>query len=464
MEISQRPELRQTLSVQAQQSLALLQAPTMELQALIRKELESNPLLEEVPPEGEGELGGEVVDEWKTRLDRLMEADHEWRDYFSQDNLRSPRDLEGEEKRQHLLDSLTPPVSLDETLREQVRATDLPEELWEVADLLIGNLDERGYLKPSVAELAFSTNRDPEEIRRCLETLQSCDPPGVACRDLRECLMRQLERDERQESLEYRILDHHFDDLARRNLTRLAELTGADAGEVREAVDRIVRLDPRPGNRFTEHQSLYVVPEVIVTLDEEGEPVVALDREPVPRLRISNTYKDLLSRAESSGELRDYVREKIRSGKFLMSSVAHRQETIERVAIEMVRRQREFFTREKAPLVPMTMSEVARSLDIHETTVSRAVSGKYLSCHRGVLSLRSFFTAGVAAAGGGAISNRTIKDWIGRLVREEDPVDPLTDGDLVERLAGEGIRVARRTVNKYRKLLRIPSSHQRRVR
>ncbi len=467
LEIAQRPELQQRLSAQMQHSLALLQAPALELQALVRKELQENPVLEELPPEGEipvEDAGAEGVDSWKERLDRLMDMDQEWRDYFAQDTLVRTSNPDSEEKRQFLLDSLTPQVTLAGSLREQVRTTDLPEELWGLADQIIGRIDTGGYLRNSEAELALATNRDAGEVGRVVSTLRTCDPPGVAARDLRQCLMLQLERSRRQDSLEYRILDRHFGDLGRRDLTRIARDAGTERERVAEAVERIGRLDPRPGNRFAEIESLYVAPEVRVVLDGEGEPVASLERDSVPRIRVGNSYKDMLSRAGAPEELREYVQEKIRSGRFLIRCIDQRQETLQRVAQEMAGRQREFFASASGRLVPMTMAQVAKALEIHDTTVSRAVAGKYLRCSRGVFPLRHFFTASVPSGNGEAVSSQTVRERIGQLVSEEDPASPLTDGQLVERMGREGFRVARRTIVKYRGILGIPSSRSRRVR
>ncbi len=489
--LSQKMALSQMLAPQLQQSLALLQAPTLELQTLVEQELQQNPILEEQteisaeakekgespttdsadptePPAdvtydpAEEKSSNEPVDDWQAEVERLSQLDQEWRDYFSQTNLPSRPNTDDEEKRQFMLDSIVTTTSLQESLREQVRMSELPEELWQVADLLIGNIDDRGYLKASVDELTFSTNMDPDVIRRVLETLQSFDPAGVATRDLRECLMRQLERSGKKDSLEYRILNQCFKQLSKRRMPEIARQLGVSIPQIQEAAERISHLDPRPGSSFAPENQQYVVPEVFITKDED-EFVISTNNDHIPRLRISNTYKDLLAKAESSAELREYIREKIRSGKFLIKSINQRQQTIANIATEIVKRQREFFEKGIAHLKPMTMMQIAEAVGVHETTVSRAVSGKYLQCPQGIFEMKYFFTSAIQTASGTNVSNTTVKDMINDMVRSEDPTKPLSDEEIVRQLKTKEIVIARRTVAKYRSELNILPSHLRKT-
>jgi RNA polymerase sigma-54 factor len=487
--LSQKMALSQMLAPQLQQSLALLQAPTLELQALVEQELQQNPILEEQtenptdgqekgeesaqekadlsePPEDvnydptEEKSKDDPVDDWQAEVERLSQLDQEWRDYFSETNLPSRPNPDDEEKRQFMLDSIVTTTSLQETLREQVRMSELPEEQWQVADLLIGNIDDRGYLKASIDELTFSTNMDPDLIRKVLGVIQSFDPPGVATRDLRECLMKQLERTQKEKTLEYRILDQCFKQLSKRRMPDIARQLGVTIQQVQEAAERISNLDPRPGSSFASENQQYVVPEVFITKDED-EFVVSTNNDHIPQLRISNTYKDLLSKAESSADLREYIREKIRSGKFLIKSINQRQQTIANIAKEIVKRQKEFFEKGVAHLKPMTMMQIAEVVGVHETTVSRAVSGKYLQCPQGIFEMKYFFTSAIQTASGSNVSNTTVKDMINDMVRNEEPTKPLSDEEIVKRLAEKDIKIARRTVAKYRSELNILPSHLR---
>jgi len=472
--LSQKMALQQMLAPQLQQSLALLQAPLMELQALVNQELEQNPVLEENPElelaqkEPDGEFDAEEYPqaapdaEWESQIERLTQLDQEWKDYFSETALPSVRhSKDDEERRQHMFDSLTTSTSLQEELRDQVRLSDLDASHYDLADMLIGNIDEGGFLKASTNELIFSTNAPKETIERVVELIQSFDPPGVGARDLRECLMLQLERIGKQQSLEYRILDRCFSLLGKRKFPDIARDLGQSLDAVVQAAKRISHLNPRPGGAFRGDTETYVTPEVFITRAEDGEYQISVNNDHIPRIRISNTYKDLLSTSSSATDLKEYIREKIRSGKFLIKSIDQRQQTITKIAHEILRRQRDFFDHGITHLKPMTMMQVAEQVGVHETTVSRAVSGKYLECPQGLFELKFFFTSGIQTASGEDVSNASVKDLINDMVRDENPSKPLSDDQIVKLLMGKEIKIARRTVAKYRGELNILPSHLR---
>jgi len=474
--LSQKMALQQMLAPQLQQSLALLQAPLMELQALVNQELEQNPVLEENPElelaqkEPDGEFDAEEYPqdpaapdaEWESQIERLTQLDQEWKDYFSETALPSVRhSKDDEERRQHMFDSLTTSTSLQEELRDQVRLSDLDASHYDLADMLIGNIDEGGFLKASTNELIFSTNAPKETIERVVELIQSFDPPGVGARDLRECLMLQLERIGKQQSLEYRILDRCFSLLGKRKFPDIARDLGQSLDAVVQAAKRISHLNPRPGGAFRGDTETYVTPEVFITRAEDGEYQISVNNDHIPRIRISNTYKDLLSTSSSATDLKEYIREKIRSGKFLIKSIDQRQQTITKIAHEILRRQRDFFDHGITHLKPMTMMQVAEQVGVHETTVSRAVSGKYLECTQGLFELKFFFTSGIQTASGEDVSNASVKDLINDMVRDENPSKPLSDDQIVKLLMGKEIKIARRTVAKYRGELNILPSHLR---
>jgi len=474
--LSQKMALQQMLAPQLQQSLALLQAPLMELQALVNQELEQNPVLEENPElevaqkEPDGEFDSEEYPqdpaapdaEWESQIERLTQLDQEWKDYFSETALPSIRhSKDDEERRQHMFDSLTTSTSLQEELRDQVRLSDLDASHYDLADMLIGNIDEGGFLKASTNELIFSTNAPKETIERVVELIQSFDPPGVGARDLRECLMLQLERIGKQQSLEYRILDRCFPLLGKRKFPDIARDLGQSLDAVVQAAKRISHLNPRPGGAFRGDTETYVTPEVFITRAEDGEYQISVNNDHIPRIRISNTYKDLLSTSSSATDLKEYIREKIRSGKFLIKSIDQRQQTITKIAHEILRRQRDFFDHGITHLKPMTMMQVAEQVGVHETTVSRAVSGKYLECPQGLFELKFFFTSGIQTASGEDVSNASVKDLINDMVRDENPSKPLSDDQIVKLLMGKEIKIARRTVAKYRGELNILPSHLR---
>lgn len=493
LQLSQRLSLQQVLAPQLQQSLALLQAPVLELQALVQQELAQNPVLEEVPaaevarredpetapltdPADPQEPPADVkfdpatekpteapVDDLQAEFDRLLQIDQEWRDVFAQTNVPLRAREEDEERRQFMFDSLVAGTSLQEHLLEQVRMSELDPAQRGVAEMIVGNVDDRGYLQSSVEELSCATGVPAERIVEVLQVVQAFTPPGVAARDLRECLLLQLERAGRRDSVEYRIVERHMDALGRRRLPELARALGVGMGEIKAAVDRISHLEPRPGREFMPDDQQYVVPEV--TVQRSGSDfTVSVNNESIPHLRISNTYKDLMSQPESSTEVREYIRDKIRAGKFLIKSLHQRQQTLLNIAREIVQRQREFMDKGVAHLRPMTMAQIAEVVGVHETTVSRAVSGKYMETPQGVFEMKYLFTSGLpTAGGGGVVSNESVKQVIAELVAQEDKSKPLSDEEIVKRLGARSIIIARRTVAKYRSELNILPSHLRRV-
>jgi RNA polymerase sigma-54 factor len=489
--------LQQVLAPQLQQSLVLLQAPMLELKALVEQELQQNPILEEMPAEEaehvekleksdrEGDTvyeskdpseppadvtfdpasektSNDPVDDFQAEFDRLTQLDQEWRDHFAQTNLPMRASAEDEEKRQFMFDSLTVGTSLQENLLEQVRLSELTDAQRPVAEMIIGNIDDYGYLKASIEELAFSTSIPPETIIEVLRTIQTFHPAGVGARDLRECLMLQLEREGKQGSLEYRIIRDQMEALGKRRLPEIARAVGDGVEAVQEAVRRIALLEPRPGRAFLPDNDQYVVPEVFVA--QQGDDfVVTTNNDQVPHLRISNTYKDLMAQANSSSEVKDYIREKIRAGKFLIKSLHQRQQTILNIGKEIVKRQREFMEKGVAFLKPLTMVQVAEVVGVHETTVSRAVSGKYIQTPQGLFEMKYFFTSGIPTASGQDMSNTSVKEIIADIFKKEDSTKPLSDQEVVQMLADKGIVIARRTVAKYRSELSILPSNLRKV-
>jgi RNA polymerase sigma-54 factor len=328
--------------------------------------------------------------------------------------------------------------------------------------MIIGNIDDYGYLKSSIEELSFATSIAADQIQEVLKIIQMFHPPGVGARDLRECLMLQLEREGRQKSLEYRIIDQCMEALGRRRVPEIARALGESIEEVQDAIENIGRLEPRPGRAFLPDTQQYILPEVFVSKVGE-EFLVTTNNEQIPHLRISNTYKDLMAQANSSPEVRDYIREKIRAGKFLIKSLHQRQQTILNIAKEIVHRQREFMNKGVAFLKPLTMVQVAEVVGVHETTVSRAVSAKYMQTPQGLYEMKYFFTSGLQTAGGTEMSNTSVKNMIADMFKKEDPGKPLSDQEVVKMLAEQQIVVARRTVAKYRSELNILPSNLRKV-
>ena len=478
------------LAPQLQQSLALLQAPTLELKALVEQELQQNPVLEEmveaatdmserVSDEAESraeaaDLGeppadlhtdptvASPTDDFQVEFDRLVQLDQEWRDHFAQTNLPMRQSAEDEEKRQFMFDSLVAGTSLAEVLLGQVRDSAMPEEQRPIADLIIGNIDDYGYLKATVEEISSATGVQGEKIFEVLKIIQTFDPPGVGANDLRECLLIQLQRAGREESLEYQIVRDFMEALGKRRIPEIARGTGRTVDDVQEALARIARLEPRPGRAFLPNVDQFVLPEVFVRRNGD-DFTVTTNNEHIPHLRISNVYKDLMAQGENTAEVKNYIREKIRAGKFLIKSLHQRQSTIANIAREIVKRQREFMDKGVAYLKPLTMVQVAEVVGVHETTVSRAVSAKYMETPQGIFEMKYFFTAGLQTDTGAGVSNTSVKDMIADIFKAENTGKPLSDQEVVKMLKEKGIVIARRTVAKYRTELNILPSNLRKV-
>ncbi len=477
------------LSPQMQQSLALLQATSQELDVLIEKELEQNPLLEESKPVDQREMDeirdrldaaeppgdtrvdpttesrdGEVVDDFQAVIERFAEINEEFRDHLSSTNvpLRVSSGSDEDEKRQFMLDSLVGELSLQDDLLEQLRLSEISARLLPIAETVIGYISDAGYLTATVEEIAVTNDYDWEDVEECLDVIQSFDPPGVGARDLRECLLIQLHRHKKVGSLEYRIVDRHLEALARRKFPDMARALGVSVQEIQLAASNIANLEYNPGRNYASVNHQVVTPEVFVEYDEKTDDyAVSTNKDHLPQLRINNEYKDLIARGNLTPEDRKYLSEKISSGSNFIKSIQQRQDTILKIAREIVKRQREFFDRGLSHLKPMTMAQIAEVVGVHETTVSRAVNGKYMQTPRGVIEMRFFFSSGIQKGDDDNISNIYVKDIINDLVKNEDPSKPLSDDAIVKILDGRDIKLARRTVAKYRGELGILPSFQR---
>ncbi|HEY0790016.1 MAG TPA: RNA polymerase factor sigma-54 [Chthoniobacterales bacterium] len=452
--------LQQVLAPQLQQSLHILQAATLELRNIVQQELQTNPVLEEdVADQGTQERSEDDAD-FEQEFERLARLDEEWRDYMAQNVSYSARSQEEEERRQFFFDSIATQETLQQHLLDQLNTADVNRSQREAAELIIGNLDDAGFLPTSLDEIANAPNRELSALQSALELVQTFDPVGVGAQDLRECLLIQLRRLGKEDSLEYTIVDQFLDDLGKKRYPEIARKLGVTVTLVQRAANFISTLDPKPGHIFSADPNSYVLPDV--TVERVGDDfVAALTGDQIPHLRISKTYKDLMTQGNNGSEVRDYIREKIRSGKFLIKSIHQRQQTILNIANEIVQRQRAFLEHGTAFLKPMTMVQIAETVGVHETTVSRAISGKYMATPQGVFEMKYFFTPGYQTAEGASMSNTSVKESINDLVRNEDTRNPLSDREIVTILSERGIPIARRTVAKYRSELNLLPSNLR---
>jgi RNA polymerase sigma-54 factor len=461
---TQNLALHQVLSPQLQQSLLILQTPLLELRNLVRQEMETNPVLEELPSElsrDERETAEPSADNnFKEEFEKLASLDEEWRDYMAQSGSYS-RSQEAQDKRQFFFDSIPVQETLQQNLIGQLNQSALAADDRKTAEMIIGNIDDNGFLQSTPEQMALNSGIPKENFEKLLSLIQSFHPPGVGARDLRECLLLQLQRQGKENTLEYKIISEHMEDLGKRRFLEIARRMNIDVDEVQKAADKIGRLNPRPGQIFAAAPQNYVLPDVTVE-KVDGDYQIILNDEQIPHLRISNIYKDIIAQDKNGSEVKDYIRDKIRSGKFLIRSIHQRQQTISNIAHQIVSRQREFLEYGPSHLKPMTMGEIADAIGVHETTVSRAVSGKYMATPQGIFEMKYFFTSGYQTATGESLSNTSVKEAVLDLVKHENGNAPLSDQQIVEILNERGIPIARRTVAKYRDELNILPSTMRR--
>ena len=352
--------------------------------------------------------------------------------------------------------------TLTDHLLWQLEMSDLDEEEFQVCQAIVGNLDPDGYLRAATEEVAAMGDWQPLQVERCIGIVQQLDPPGVAARDLRECLFLQLEQLGVQDQLPGVIVCRYLDELTAHRFREIARATATTLEEVSAAVSVIRTLNPRPGQAYSSDSPRYIVPDVFVHKDGDAY-VVTVNDDGLPKLRVSRTYRRMLRKgAGLPKDASDYLHEKLRSALWLIRSYGQRQQTIRKVAESIVARQRAFLEHGVSALRPMVLRDVAEDIGMHESTVSRVVNGKYMHTPQGIFEMRFFFHSGLGHASGSEVSSVAVKDRIRRLVEEEDPRRPLSDAAIAKQLGEGGLRIARRTVAKYREELGIPASKMRR--
>lgn len=470
LSLSQSQRLQMVMAPQLRQSLEMLQLPILELRALIQQEIEQNPTIEQAPtddPHIEIEQEREGIDDKKEldfdkEFEMISRLDEEWRDYFFQNLQNRPYTREDAEKHQFMFDSITQKESLQEHLFNQLNIAGLSEEDHLIGEMILGNINDDGYLTTTIEELASSSSCDRDHLEDILTLIQDFHPSGIAARDLKECLLLQLERLGKADKLAGEIVRNHIDKLGKRKYQDIAKALKVSVDDIMEEVKFITALDPTPGRLYSTDATTYITPEILVK-KVNGKYVVILNDQHLPHVRINTHYKRMLNDPNTSKEAKSYIREKIRSGIFLMKSIDQRQSTLERIANEIVKKQVEFLDHGITKLRPMTMASVAEAVKVHETTVSRAVSGKYMRTPNGIFELKYFFTPAIKNENGNELSNKTVKHIIKEMIDNEDKSKPLSDQDIVKKLKEQGIEIARRTVAKYRLVLHIPSSHMRKA-
>lgn len=475
----QRQNQQLVLAPQMRQSLKILQVAALDLRAAIQEELQANPTLEELPAEGisldrTGAAGAEEAESGPDTEDRdpldfgrdkdleiLGKLRDDWRVHLGDTGGARATSSEDDERRQYFLDSLTTETSLAEHLMQQAALSDASPEVRTALRFLVGSLDDRGFLTSPLPDIALLAGLPLAAVQRAAELLRSFDPPGIGAGGLAETLLLQLAAKGREKSVAARLVRDHFELLVRRRIPDLARRTGLAPEVIQEAIEEIGTLDPAPGRRFADDANRVVVPDVTVEPDGEGWRI-SLNQDYIPRLRLSNTYKELIAKGSLTPQERDYLRERLRSGKFIINAIEQRQRTIERITRELLRHQSDFFAHGVSRLKPLTMTQVAAIIGVHETTVSRAVANKYIKTPHGVFEMKYFFTSGYRSDEGVAVANTSVKEMIADIVAAEDPGAPLSDQEIVRELTGKGLTIARRTVAKYREELGLLPSNMRR--
>src|SRR2546422_9868289 len=348
------------------------------------------------------------------------------------------------------------PIYLDEQLRFAVE----DPAVRRIGNEIIGNLDEDGYLRAEVSEIAARCQTTVEDVEKVLALVQAFDPPGVAARSIQECLLIQLKSDPNPDPVSVEIVEQYFDDLTKRRYPDIARALKLSLDRVMESVEEIMSLEPKPGRRFGGSDSRYIVPDVVVH-KMGSEYVVVLNEDGIPRLRVNALYRSLLR--NSGDEARAYVEQKLRSAVWLIKAVDQRQRTLRKVTQSIVKFQREFLDKGLPYLRPLSLRDVGEDISMHESTISRVTTNKYVETPQGLFELKFFFHSGIASGDGEMVSSVSVKKMIQDLLANEDAVKPLSDQEVAGILKGRGLTIARRTVAKYREELGIVPSHQRRL-
>jgi RNA polymerase sigma-54 factor len=519
IELKQQLRISQQLVMtpQLQQAIKLLQLNQLELVNLVQDELQENPCLEEderdeataaersdetpeqasseeSPPESEaqadsadGEVSAEVAEvaadldssgnealpgegeaenvELPSDAEKI--ADVEWDDYMDSHPLTGleSRGAGDDENRPSIEATLTRSPNLAEHLSWQIQLSDFSEEEVSIAEWIIGNLDEKGYLTATIDEIAEQVQCPADTVEAVLQRVQKLDPAGVGARDLRECLTIQLKLRKSSNALCLQIVVEHMDLLRKRDLKKLARVLDLTIEDVAAAVREIGSLEPRPGRAFGGDEPVYIVPDIYV-YKVAGEFHILLNEEGLPRLKVNNVYRDVLSeRSPAESEARDtksYVQDKVRSAMWLIKSIHQRQRTIYKVTESIIRYQQDFFETGVSSLKPLNLRDVADDIGMHESTVSRVTTNKYVHTPQGIFELKYFFNSSISRVEGDAVASETVKEEIRKLIASENPSRPLSDQRIVVELKGINIEIARRTVTKYRESLNILSSTKRR--
>lgn len=488
MSLAQTQRQSQVLSPQMRQGLAMLQMSHLELKAELQRQMAQNPVIEDVTSRMEKPLSEQLPEERASgavsereldftpdgaAAETTLAADDGDRDYYLQ-NLENYaptedsglRDPEAQTRRQLAFDRQVKGETLQEHLQRQIPLSEIPSELHPLAELLVEQIDDDGYFKGSFADARMITGATEEEVAGTLARIASFDPVGCGGRDLRECLLFQMEKleDSPWEEEVRLVIDKHLEAVAAHRGEAVCRALGIESADLPKVLAELRTLDPKPGRGFSPgaDASIYVRPEVFLSKDKDGRWAVKVEDRDLPEIHISRKYLRMLEDPKCPADAKAYIRERIRAAEALVQSIDERQDTIRAIAQAIADAQGAVFdAKSMSALAPLTMEQVARKTGVHNATVSRTVRGKYMATPLGLVELRSFFTSGVQTAGGGEVSNVAVKEHIRRIIAAEDKSAPLSDDAISKALEKLGVKCARRTVAKYRESIGIPGARER---
>lgn len=462
------------MTPQLQQAIKLLQLSRLELVDEINVELEENPVLEMTPvseeedAERQGSQREEVLpvpdDFTEVRVKENLREDMDWEAFLGEysSSPTQPNMYEAYSETPSYENFVSAKTSLSDHLYSQWCMTDLSPQEKEIGVQIIGNLNDDGYLKASIDEVAALENCPGDLVESVLTQIQDLDPPGIAARDLRECLLIQLSYAGMGESLAAQVVKDHLHEIEIKNYPKIARSLKVSLNEIYEAERVILHLEPRPGRQFNSEEAQYISPDVFVYKIGE-EYVIVLNDDGLPRLRVSQYYKDMLGHGnQSSAQAKDYLQGKLRSAMWLIRSIHQRQRTIYRVTESIFKFQKDFLDKGVEYLKPLVLRDVAEDVELHESTISRVTTNKYVHTPQGLFELKYFFDSPINRFHGESMASESVKKRIKQIITAEDPKKPLSDQRIVEILTGANIDIARRTVAKYREMLGIPPSSKRR--
>ncbi len=466
--------LSQTLRMtpQLQQAIKLLQLSRMELETAVRKELEENPILEETQDLKEDDLkrtkeAADTVDpsaeNTSNDQDPQKQDEFEWESYL-ENSYKPPQQMGGgNEEIMNYENVISTTESLHDYLMWQAKMFGFAEDELAFAELLINYIDDDGYILTPLAEIAESEKVAVNDLEDVLKFVQEFDPPGVGARDLKECLLIQAKAIEEDTHDLVNLINNHLKDLEKKNFEGIARTMGREISEVADMCKIIYAMDPKPGRAYAPADTQYVTPDVYV-YKVGDDYMVSLNEDGLPRLKISNFYKNMLKGAGGNEKTQDYIQDKLRSAVWLIKSIHQRQRTIYKVTDSIVKHQREFLDKGAGFIKPMVLRDIANDIGMHESTVSRVTTAKYVHTPQGIFELKYFFNSGIATSDGDSLASESVKLKIKELISKEDSKSPYSDQQIVDLLKKEGIEIARRTVAKYRDVLRIlPSSRRKKI-